>query len=186
LRDGDDGKCIIEIDPGLSFGSGHHFTTISCLQFIDRIAEEKGEGLTFCDLGCGSGILSIAAHKLGFRDVLAVDNSPAAMTTLYDNVETNGIGADEVETCVADLDDLSFCRESDVVAANVLATVLAKCVSGIVPCVREGGVLLLSGIMADEYERVVSLYKDMGMVEKDTLSDGEWKSGWFERQSREV
>ena len=96
------GLCVVRIEPGLSFGTGQHGTTKACLFFLDRLQHRLPEAVVL-DLGCGSGILAIAAAKLGFPRVLALDHDPEAVRVARENTAANGV-ADRIEVAVAEVE----------------------------------------------------------------------------------
>jgi ribosomal protein L11 methyltransferase len=173
--------CVIEIDPGLSFGSGHHFTTQSCLKLIDQVNMDS-PGLSFCDLGCGSGILSIGAAKLGFTDITAMDNNPSSIDVAHENFELNGVGH-KIKSSVSDLEEFEPGETFRVVAANILADVLIKFASQIASMValEENSYLILAGILEEQYDEIKDIYTALGFKEIHSLVSAEWKSGLFKR-----
>ncbi|MFT5241407.1 MAG: ribosomal protein L11 methyltransferase [Candidatus Promineifilaceae bacterium] len=168
------GQCVVSLEPGMSFGTGQHFTTHSCLTFIDQLAVNDGR-MSFLDIGCGSGILAIAAAKLGFSPVLAVDNDPICVETTRDNAEYNDV-ADHIRVALNAPGDAPLTGRYDVVVANILANVLIAMAEKITACVREGvdGSLLLSGIMLAQRERVEQAYLVVGFTTLHHLQDDEW------------
>lgn len=175
------GGVTVEIEPGMSFGTGQHPTTRSCLRMLDDIA--SGVPGSLLDIGCGSGILAIAGAKLGFRPVVAVDNDPVAVRIARENAGRNGTGR-RVSFRVADLAGLRTARRYDVVVANILAGVLIANARRISAFLAPGGDsrLVLSGILSTQYAQVRSAYESLGLVEVRRLRDGKWTSGCFGRQ----
>jgi ribosomal protein L11 methyltransferase len=173
------GERVVVIDPGLSFGTGQHFTTRSCLRFIDEIALQGTEG-QFLDLGCGSGILGIAAAKLGFKDVLAVDNDPEALAVARENVSKNRVAA-RVSCKVADIAGVRRKGPFRVIVANILAGVLREHAAEVAGMLDRHAAsrLCLAGILAHQYPGVRDAYLAAGLREVSTLTDGEWMSGCF-------
>jgi len=171
-------EVVIELDPGMSFGTGQHATTRACLRFIDRLARERPDA-TFLDLGCGSGILSIAAARLGLRNVTAVDIDPDAVRIARENCATNGVD-DRVRCSVGALATWRPEQAYDVVAANILAGVLCKFAAMVGGCAAPGGHLVLAGIMRDQYPGVKERFAEIGFREADVLGEEEWQSGLFE------
>lgn len=174
------GGVAVEIEPGMSFGTGQHPTTRSCLRMLDGMA--AGDPGSLLDVGCGSGILAIAGAKLGFRPVVAVDNDPVAVRIAKANARRNGMGR-RVSFRVADLAGLSAARRYDVVVANILAGVLIGNARRISAFLAPGGDsrLVLSGILSTQYAQVRSAYEAMGLREIRRLRDGKWTSGCFGR-----
>jgi ribosomal protein L11 methyltransferase len=172
------GDCVIEIDPGMSFGTGQHATTRGCLRFLDSLSRESEPG-GFLDLGCGSGILSIAAAKLGYSPITAVDIDPDAVAVAGENLASNGVD-DRVTTGVADVSTWTAESPYSVVAANILAPVLLANADRIAAAVkRPGGHLLLAGILTSQYPEVRAAYTALGFTEIGSATEAEWTSGCF-------
>lgn len=168
---------VVVLNPGMSFGTGQHGTTKACMRFIDEIAG-LGGGRSFLDIGCGSGILAIAARKLGFKPVKAFDNDPDAVRIGRENAAENGVEVDFFEA------DLVANREKgDVVAANVLAEVLCSHAAAVAASVKEGegNALLISGILDTQYDKVLKSYARQGFREVKNVLVDEWRSGWLVR-----
>ena len=169
------GQKVLTLDPGIAFGTGQHPTTRACLDAIDALAVE-GTDRSFLDVGCGSGILSIAAALEGFRDVHGFDNDPDAVRNANENAEANGLG-----TLFSD-GDLSVpgtAAPADVVAANVLAPVLVRFAREVGALVNPGGRLILSGILDEQYDEVRAAYVALGFTELSNRLIGEWRTGLF-------
>ncbi|MGE5625695.1 MAG: 50S ribosomal protein L11 methyltransferase [Bacillota bacterium] len=131
------------LDPGLAFGTGTHATTALCLEWLDS-AELAGKDVL--DYGCGSGILAIAAARLGARSVWAVDHDPQALTATRDNAARNGAAA-KIRACPpAALPDIQV----DVLLANILARPLAELAPLFARRLKPGGTLVLSGILGEQ------------------------------------
>jgi ribosomal protein L11 methyltransferase len=175
------GDCVVELDPGLSFGTGQHFTTRSCLGFIDDLAARGGGG-AFLDLGCGSGILAIAAAKLGFSPVEAVDNDATAVAIARENCVRNGV-ATRVRCAVADASHAGRSGRYCVVVANILASVLIGAAPKIARLLAKGPdrFLCVAGILRHQYPEVRAAYERLGFVEDRCVEEGDWKSGCFKR-----
>lgn len=172
------GDCVIEIDPGMSFGTGQHATTKGCLCFLDRLAGETEAG-SFLDLGCGSGILSIAAAKLGYGPITAVDIDDDAVRIAAGNLAANGV-SENIETLAADVAEWNVPHPYNVVAANILAPVLIANAERIAAAVsRHGGHLLLAGILTEQFNDVAATYTALGFRELDKMTEAEWTSGCF-------
>lgn len=167
------GEVIVELDPGMSFGTGQHGTTRGCLQLIDRLASSPG--LSLADIGCGSGILAIAAAKLGYSDLVALDNDPDAVRIARENAELNGV-AGRIRFIAGDCSAAALDHSHDVVAANILANVLianAAVLTGYLsrsPAAR----LILSGILNPQAGEVQAAYEAAGMTLVESLQLGEW------------
>ena len=172
----------IVMDPGLAFGTGRHETTRACLQYIDALSDELGGGASFLDMGCGSGILSIAAAKLGFSPVRGFDVDPEAVAVATENAAKNGVKAD--------FDHFALGRgralpgglaRYDVVAANILGPLLVRFADEIAPCV--GGRLIVSGILNELYPEVLAAYEARGFRELDRTTLGEWTTGLLSKSA---
>jgi len=145
------GKVIIELDPGLAFGTGTHETTRLCLEYLDTI---EVDGLDVLDYGCGSGILAIASALLGARKVTGIDNDPQALTATTENAKRNKVAVDTHLPGVALL-------PSDIVLANILAQPLVEMAPMLVETMKPGGLLILSGIMSSQADWVLQAYVDL-------------------------
>ncbi|HEY5758010.1 MAG TPA: 50S ribosomal protein L11 methyltransferase [Steroidobacter sp.] len=144
---------LIELDPGLAFGTGTHPTTALCLEWLDSAAVA---GTRVIDFGCGSGILAIAAAKLGASGVLAVDIDPQALLATHDNAERNGV-ARLIQARLVEADDSSG-APADILLANILAGPLETLASTFAARVRAGGRLVMSGILRNQAEAVATTY----------------------------
>jgi ribosomal protein L11 methyltransferase len=149
----DDGDAIVvRLDPGLAFGTGTHPTTALCLEWLDAL---DLSGLTMIDYGCGSGVLAIAALKLGAARVVGVDNDPQALAASRDNAERNGV-ADRLALVAPD----AFAEQpADALVANILAGPLAELAPRFAACVKPGGALALSGILRGQESELVERYE---------------------------
>ncbi len=173
--------CIVEIDPGLSFGTGLHGTTRACLRFLD-IWQQRQPQASVLDMGCGTGILAIAAAKLGFPRVTAMDNDPAAVRVARANAASNLV-ADRIECVQADAGEYKAEIPYDLVLANLLAGLLVQFADRIAAAVSKapGSGLVLSGILEEQYEEVKAAYVSRGFEEQDCVVLDRWKSGCFRR-----
>ena len=165
------------LDPGLTFGTGSHATTQLCLTALEK-AVRGGEKVL--DLGCGSGILSIAALKLGANTAVAVDIDDKCLDVAYENAALNGIGKDTYTVKVGDVLGDEAMRGSlgggyDIVLANIVADVII----GLAPMVRSllapGALFLCSGIIDDRAEEVAAHLREAGLIIAETRS----ADGWF-------
>jgi len=164
-----EGAVAVVIEPGMAFGTGGHATTELCLQGIVEFLRER-PGASVLDVGCGSGILGIAARKLGAGRVLMIDNDEVAVRVAEENAARNGVPEIEVAgTPVGEVSD-----RFPLVVANILAFTLIDLRDEIAPRVEEGGELLLSGILADQAEDVVRAYEGAGLRHLQTRTLGDW------------
>ena len=173
------GERVIQLDPGLSFGTGKHATTQAGLRFLDRLAAEDA-GRSVLDMGCGSGILAIGAKLLGFAQVRGFDNDPDCIRVSDENAAINGVS---VPFC---LDDLSHAHPpAEVVVANILAPVLIRFAAQVAGSLAAGAQarLVVSGILDEQYAAVRAAYEAQGLEELDSLLIENWRSGLFRRAS---
>lgn len=169
---------LIELDPGMCFGTGYHGTTKACLQFMDELNAKLGP-MSFIDAGCGSGILSMAARKLGYAPVLAFDNDPQCIDVSKENLALAKV--DGVDLQVADVFDFQP-KPAKVVAANILAVILMQVADSIIKYVdiSDGeGYLILSGILNEQYPELLAKFTGLGLEEIDRRTINEWTSGLF-------
>ena len=157
----------------MAFGTGHHATTALCLDRISALHEAgRLNGQTrFLDLGTGSGILGIGCAKLGASGV-GIDNDPIALENAEENVQINGV-ADNMRLQLGSIDAATD-GPYDLVVANILAEPLIQMAPQIKAQVAPGGVLLLSGILTTQAEKVAEAYKSLGMGAPESRVDGEW------------
>lgn len=165
------------LDPGLTFGTGSHATTRLCLTALEKTV---AQGDRVLDLGCGSGILSIAALRLGAFQALAVDIDDKCLDVAYENAALNGIGKDRYTVRVGDvLSDGSLRRELegsyDIVVANIVADVIIALAPLVPSMLRPGGTFLCSGIIDDRAEEVRAALEAAGWTVLETQS----ADGWF-------
>lgn len=145
----------ILLDPGLAFGTGTHPTTAICLEWLDSI---DLTGKLVVDYGCGSGILAIAAAKLGASEVVATDIDPQALTATRDNAQRNHV-LNSISTCLPDALPAAMAeRKADVVVANILAGPLKELASDIEGLLKPDGVIALAGLLEDQAEDVAAAY----------------------------
>ena len=172
---------ILEIDPAGSFGTGQHDTTRLCLELIEK---HIGEGDRVLDLGCGSGILSIGALLLGGSRVTAVDITPESIKSTKENALKNGFPEERVSVFCGNIAESAALREEigggfDLVCANIVADVLIS----MTPCfggfLRDGGKLIVSGIIDERRDEVVSGIQAAGFELKEQSSSSDWNAAYF-------
>ena len=147
---------VVRLDPGLAFGSGTHPTTALCLQWLDELADEGAmAGQRVLDFGCGSGILALAAIKLGAAQAIGVDNDPQALTATDDNAQRNGVA----DRLVAYSPETEPVDTYPVVVANILASALVALADTLVARVAPGGRIAMSGILAGQEDEVMARYR---------------------------
>jgi ribosomal protein L11 methyltransferase len=166
------GAAEVVLDPGMAFGTGTHPTTSLCLEAIGGALRAR-PGARVLDVGTGSGLLAIAAARLGAARVVATDNDPVALAVAAENAGRNGV---TLELSGEPPDRLE--GEFDLVVANILANTLAELAPGIARRLAPGGTLLLSGILAGQEDGVREAYLAEGLVRLDPDGDraqGEWR-----------
>lgn len=171
------GRERVLVNPGLSFGTGDHFTTRYCLEMLDRLAGMGVRPARAFDAGCGSAIISIAARKLGWPSVLAVDNDPVAVQQAAENLALNGI-EEGIDLKVMDLTQEMPWERFEVVFANIYGGLLMDLAPRLLRIC--GGTLILSGIRVVEAEAVSAVFSQLGAVEKGSDADHEWCGLWLE------
>ena len=164
----------IALDPGMAFGTGTHPTTQLCLESLEGIVEP---GMSVLDLGCGSGILSIAAAKLGASSIYAIDIDPLAEKTTSDNAEQNGV-ADKVSAAVGSLETvLESDQQFDLIVVNILARIILEmCGQNLGATVRPGGQAIFSGIIQDQVDDVEKGLRQTGLEPINRRIQGDWVS----------
>ncbi|MBX3724950.1 MAG: 50S ribosomal protein L11 methyltransferase [Xanthomonadales bacterium] len=159
----------LRLDPGLAFGTGTHATTAQCLEWLDG---QDLDGARVLDFGCGSGILAVAAARLGAASVIAVDNDPQALTATQANASANGV-ADRVHAVAAG--DWTAQGDCAVVVANILANTLVLLAGSLVQALRPGGRIALSGVLPEQGDEVVAAYAAHGVRYMDRCE----REGWL-------
>ena len=163
------GEKVLELEPGRAFGTGLHETTRLVAQAIKKYAAEA-QGKLVIDVGCGSGILALAALALGAERAIAIDNDPEAIDVTRENAARNGLGA-RVEASTTDVAALA--ATAPLVLANIEAHVLIPMAPDLMKRVEPGGLLFLSGVLVPQTASVVAAYvEQMDVLETPVL--GEW------------
>ena len=168
------------IDPALAFGSGHHESTNMCLALLSELARD---GMSALDVGCGSGILSIAMKKLGAK-VSACDTDEQAVTATQQNAEKNGVQIDQIWLgSVSSLNEQSSSESAqpqfDLVVANIIADVILILSADLKKALKPGGKLVLSGILEKYKDRIEQAFSDLNFVQMK--KQNEWLSFVYER-----
>ena len=164
------------IPAGMAFGTGDHATTSTCLRFLaDVSAELAGSPWELLDLGCGSGILAIAARLLGARRAEAGDFDPHAVRTARENVLLNGVTGVTVKRL--DVTVWQSARTWPVVAANLFSGLLVQVAPKIAAAVAPGGQLIFSGVLREQEAEVVAAFQRAGLVIGRLVRKGKWVSG---------
>jgi ribosomal protein L11 methyltransferase len=152
---GDEELVVVRLDPGLAFGSGTHPTTALCLEWLDAL---DLAGKTLTDFGCGSGILAIAALKLGAASAVGVDNDPQALTASVDNAERNGV-ADRLAVFLPQ-DFNAAAAPADVFIANILAGPLGELAPTFAAAAKPGAPFAISGILVGQQDELLLRYAE--------------------------
>ncbi len=164
------GRVVVEIDPGMAFGTGTHATTRFCLELLERYL---AKGMKVVDIGTGSGILAIAAAKLGAKRVVAVDTDPVAVRAARENVSRNGV-EDQVEVQNLDFRELPEI-EVDLVVGNLTADLVEEFAPKVGSMLVQGGYFIASGITAEQWPIVQRAFEDAKLTMQE-LSENE--EGW--------
>ena len=162
------GAAEVVLDPGMAFGTGTHATTALCLRAIDDLLQAR-PGASLLDVGTGSGLLAIAARKLGAGRVAAIDRDPVAVEVARENAARN---AAPVEVGGAPLSRVR--GPFDLVVANILANTLVELAPGLARQLAPGGRLLLAGLLAGQVDEVRRAFRRHGLSAEDERRGGEW------------
>ena len=165
------GEKVIRIDPGMAFGTGQHQTTAMCLTALEEFVTG---GASVLDLGCGSGILAIAASKLGAGRVLAIDIDEQAVKAASENTAGNGVS---VEVREGSLDaEAPSTERFDIVVANISGVALERLASAIAAALNGGGRLIASGFLDDRVDGLRDTFATAGLTVERTVEDGVWRA----------
>jgi ribosomal protein L11 methyltransferase len=156
---------IVELDPGLAFGTGHHPTTALCLRWLDQ---SPLHGQTLVDFGCGSGILAIAAIALGAARAVAIDHDQQALEATLANAAVNGV-SDRIEVAYPQAPSI---QPADLVVANILAGPLQTLAPRLIELTRPGGRLALSGLLREQGEETAACYRGAFDLAPEWEQDG--------------
>lgn len=172
----DSNRIAIKIEPGMAFGTGTHPTTQLCLELMEMFADLRG--LKVIDVGCGSGILSIAALKLGAEKVLGVDIDEGSLGNSRENADLNGVG-DELILGVGSVREILEGRfefgKAPLVLANILAPVIVRLFdAGLADLIEENGAVILSGILLEQEQSVLEAAQAQGLRMNERRQMGDW------------
>lgn len=162
------GELVVDLDPGMAFGTGTHETTKMCIQALERYVKEDS---TVFDVGCGSGILAIAAAKLGSKLAVGVDLDPVAVESSIENVKYNNL--DNIEILHGNLVEV-IDGKADIVVANILAEIICILADDVKRVIKEGGIFITSGIIHDRVDMVCEKLEVTGFEVVEKNKDGEW------------
>jgi ribosomal protein L11 methyltransferase len=169
-------KIVIEIDPKMSFGTGHHETTRMMVRLLEKFV--KG-GEKILDIGTGTGVLAIAAVKLGAGSCTAIDNDGWSIENARENIEKNN-ASDKINLVSG---EITFAEQSefDIVVANLNRNTLLYIKTEIYKRCREGGILLVAGILTLDEENVVDSYRQIGFERVDVIHEADWSALAFKK-----
>lgn len=179
VKEQDQDKMIIHIDPGTAFGTGMHETTQLCLRQIKKYVTDQTELL---DIGTGSGILSIAALKLGAKHALGTDLDPCAISAVRENLEANEIPDGSMQVLLGNIiddqkvQDAAGYEKYDIAVANILAEVLLPLTPVVVNHLKHGGIYITSGIIDEKETVVVEAVKKAGLEVIEVTRQNDWVS----------
>ena len=172
-------EIVIELDPGAAFGTGAHATTAMCLRWLEHLVSP---GMRVYDVGCGSGILAVAAAKRGAGEVIAMDYDPVAVSVAEENIRQNNVH--NVVACESDL--LSACEgaaPAELITANIIADVIVRLFAQLDRHLAPGGTLLASGIINDRIAGVEHAAAQHGFTVLDMTCEKEWAAMIIRRAS---
>lgn len=163
-----DEELVVELDPGMAFGTGEHETTRMCIQALEKYVQNDS---TVFDVGCGSGILAIAAAKLGAKLAVGVDLDPVAVESAKENVGFNNI--DNIEILHGNLIEV-IDGKADIVVANIIAEIICILTEDVSRVIKPNGYFITSGIIHDRVEMVTNKLEECGFEVVKVNKDGEW------------
>ena len=169
----EENELVIDLDPGRAFGTGTHPTTYLCIRNMEKYIKENHSVI---DVGTGSGILMIAASKLGAKEIYGVDIDSDACEVAKENLELNNISQLNTKVLVRNLLDVVEEKKFDVVVANILADVILLLLKDIFKVMDKDGILILSGIIEDKKDLVLQKCKEIGLEPLEILEEKEWVS----------
>lgn len=174
---------VLHLDPGMAFGTGGHETTRLCLELLERIMDEMPALVSpsILDLGTGSGILAMAAVQLGAGRVCAVDIDPQAVEVAQNNLAANGLSG-QVEFSTTPLESMT--ASFDIILANILAEELVRLAPHLTERLTSGGLLVLSGILAEKESMVRKGFAPYPLNYQETLHEGEWVAILYRKRIR--
>jgi len=172
------GRHCLEVEAGLAFGSGHHGTTKACLALLARLAKRhKISQMRIADIGCGSGVLAMAAARLGAAHIYASDIDPDAIAVTCANARLNRLSPQITAFCCAGLAHRNYqARRFDLIFANILARPLVRLAPVLAAHLTGNGRLILSGLLRDQARMVLARYRQLGLWPEDQCNIGEWTS----------
>jgi len=175
----DTDRTVLSLDPGMAFGTGSHHTTRMCLEFLEKTVKD---GDDMIDLGCGSGILSIGALLLGAKQALAVDIDPIAEKIAYENAAMNDITKDNYTVLIGDvlsdtaLQEKLCAKQYDVVAANIVASVIIELTKIVPRMIKPDGHYIMSGIIGERLDEVLAALDENGFEVLEVHAGDDWRA----------
>ncbi|GAA0856743.1 MULTISPECIES: 50S ribosomal protein L11 methyltransferase [Clostridium] len=163
-----DDELVVELDPGMAFGTGDHETTRMCIQALEKYVEKDS---TVFDVGTGSGILAIAAAKLGAKKAVGVDLDPVAVESAKENVSYNNL--DNIEVLYGNLVEVIE-GKADIVVANIIAEIICILIDDVKRVLKQGGMFITSGIIHERVKMVTDKLEESGFEVIKVNKDGEW------------
>ena len=173
-----DNEIVVEIDPGLAFGTGTHETTSLCVEFLEKYAQNKKKLL---DIGCGSGILMLIGKKLGVEKVVGIDIDEKVNDGVLENFSKNGIN-DNFQVIIGNLVD-NVNEKYDLVVSNILVDVLEKLLEDIEKALEKGAIVIFSGILNEKKEAFLKKAKNYNLKQIDRKDKNNWVSLVFKYES---
>ena len=171
-------EIVIEIDPGLAFGTGTHETTSLCVEFLEKYVKGKEKLL---DIGCGSGILMLIGKKLGVKKVVGIDIDEKVRDVVLENFSKNGIN-DDFEVIIGNLvDDVN--EKYDLIVSNILVDVLEKLLEDIEKTLEKGATVIFSGILNEKEEMFVKKAENYNLKQIDRKEKNKWASLVFKYEN---
>ena len=167
-------EIVITIDPKMSFGTGEHQTTKLVIQLMEKYINE---GIRVLDVGTGTGILSIAAVKLGVKSALAIDNDEWCLENIEDNIKLNNAD-DKIEIRICTIQQIEV-EKYDLVLANIQKNVLLDIAGEIIERLNDRGILILSGLLIEDEKDIAKKYNRLNLLERKTM--GEWLALVFQK-----
>lgn len=162
-------ELVVEIDPGMAFGTGTHETTSMCIELLQKYVHNKD---TVLDIGCGSGILGVVSAKLGAKKVIGVDFDSVAVEVAKENVECNKL-SDKVEIRCGDLMEVVE-ENGKIIVANIIADVIIKLTASVPDFIDGEGIFIASGIIKERLDDVISVMEQKNFKIEEVIRKGEW------------
>ena len=170
-----DNRTVINLDPGMAFGTGHHPTTRMCLEELSR---QDLSSKAVLDIGSGSGILSIAAVKLGAQSSFGIDIDENATDSALNNIQMNGV-SENITMKTGVLEDLDTTFKYDVIVANITAQIIVSLVPSMSLYLKPDGIVITSGILSELFAEVENTFNQSGFLTINFITSGDWSLGVF-------